>query len=46
MRVRFPIALMKYLPTLLQHIHLRLYALHKKQGTNQYVCKLLQFHKL
>jgi len=44
MRVHFPIALMKNLPTMLQHSHLHLYALHKKQGTNQYVYKLLQSH--
>ena len=32
MRVRLPIALMKYLPTLLQHIHLHSFVLHKQQG--------------
>jgi len=45
MRVRLPIELMKYLPTLLQHIHRHSFILHKKQGTNQKVHKLLQSHK-
>jgi len=34
-RVCLSIALMKYLPTLIQHIHLYLFVLHKKQGTNK-----------
>jgi len=45
MRVSLPIALMKYLPTLLQHLHLYSFVLHKKGGTNQYVYKILQSHK-
>ena len=44
MRVHLPIAL-KYLPTLLQHINLHSFVLHKKEGTNQYVYKLLQSHE-
>jgi len=43
-RVRLPIAL-TYLSTLLQHINLHSFVLHKKQGTNQYVYKLLQSYK-
>jgi len=39
MRVCLPIALMKCLPNLLQHIHLNSFVLHKKQRTNQYVYK-------
>jgi len=45
MRVPLPIALMEYLPTLLQCIHLHSFVLHTKQETNQYVYKLLQSHK-
>jgi len=36
---------MKYLPTLFRHIHLHSFVLHTKQGTDQYVYKLLQSHK-
>jgi len=45
MRVRLPILLMKYLSTLIYHIHLHSFVLHKKQGTNQYVYKSLQSHR-
>jgi len=45
MRVHLPIALMKYLPTLLQHINLHSFVLHNKEGTNQYFYKLLQSHE-
>jgi len=44
-RVRLPVAWNKYIPTLLQHIHLYSLILHKKQGTNKYVYKLLQSFK-
>jgi len=45
MRVHLSIALMKYLPILLQHIHLQSFVLRKKEGTNQYVYKLMQSHE-